>query len=141
MVKQIKSTSPAFFLEVEELPQLEDLMEMNRRQIWAHKKLHPEQDKNVFIEDGCSTDYNLFNNTRKIVPLNETCKNTWSILHLVWGRLIDHAVTVLISTLKDPRQAVPVDTWKDFIEDDAGLFPVRVKDLVDAFTLLLVQDK
>ena len=42
-------------------------------------------------------------------------------------------VTVDISGLKDPRQAVPVDAWKDFIEDDVGLFPARLKELLKAF--------
>ena len=38
-----------------------------------------------------------------------------------------------MSSLKDPRQSVPVDAWEDFIEDDLGLFPVRLKELLIAF--------
>ena len=64
---------------------------------------------------------------------DEASQNIWSILHLVWGRLIDHLITVNISSLKDPRQSVPVDAWEDFIEDDVGLFPTRLKELLNAF--------
>ena len=39
---QIKSTDPALFLIFDQLSQLEDLMEMNRKRIWANKKVFPE---------------------------------------------------------------------------------------------------
>ena len=129
---QIKSTDLALFLHIEQLPQLEDMMEMNRRKIWAHRKLYPEQYKDADILDGFSASYRLFPNTKVFAPHDEACLETWSILHLVWGRLIGHWVIVRMNCLKDPRQAMPQDAWEDFIEDDVGLFPVRVKAMVDA---------
>ena len=130
---QFKSTNPALFLQIEQLPQLEAVMEMNRMWIWAHRKVNPVQDKDVDVEHGNSTDYPLFAKTSEIQLTDETSQNAWSILHLIWGRLIAHMVTVKISNLKDPRQVVSAGVWEDFIEDDVGLFPVRVKELVDAF--------
>ena len=53
---QIKSTNPNLFLQIDQLPQLEALMEVNRRQIWAHRKVFPVQHKDVYIEDGWTTD-------------------------------------------------------------------------------------
>ena len=131
---QIKSMmDPALFLHIEQLPQLEDVMEMNRRKIWAHRKLYPEQYKDADILDGFSASYRLFPNTKVFAPHDEACLETWSILHLVWGRLIGHWVIVRMNCLKDPRQAMPQDAWEDFIEDDVGLFPLRLKEILDAF--------
>ena len=130
---RLKSTNPALFLQIDQLPQLEDIMEMNRMQIWAHRKLFPEKYRHIKIESGTSPEHPLFSKTRVILLDDEASQNIWSILHLVWGRLIDHIVTVSISCLKDPRQSVPVDAWEDFIEDDVCLFPTRLKELLNAF--------
>ena len=66
---QIKSMmDPALFLHIEQLPQLEDVMEMNRRKIWAHRKLYPEQYKDADILDGFSASYRLFPNTKVFAP-------------------------------------------------------------------------
>ena len=131
---RLKSTNPALFLHIDQLPQLEEIMEMNRRQIWVQRKSLPKQAKDFSIEDGCSTEYLLFPKISQIQLNNETSQNIWSTLHLVWGRLIEHLVAVKMSMLKDPRQAMPLDSWKDFIEDDAGLSPVRLKELLQAFS-------
>ena len=32
------------------------------------------------------------------------------------------------------RQSVPVHAWEDSIEDDVGLFPVRLQEMLDAFS-------
>ena len=128
---QIKSmVDPALFLHIYQLPQLEDVMEMNRRKIWAHRKLYPEQYKDADILDGFSASYPLFPNTKVFAPYDEASLETWSILHLLWGRLIGHWVIVRMNSLKDPRQAMPQDAWEDFIEDDVGLFPVRPDHLL-----------
>ena len=130
---QIRSTNPALFLQIDQLPQLEVIMMKNRRRIWSDRIWLPEKFKDFHIEDGLSSDYPLFGKTSKILLTDETSQNAWSILHLVWGRLIGHMVTVRVSSLKDPRQAVPADAWEDFIEDDVGLFPVRLNELFNAF--------
>ena len=124
---------PALFLHIDQLPQLEDMMEMNRRQIWAHRKLFPEQYKDVDLLDGFSASYPLYPKTSRLQPYDEASLDTWSILHLVWGGWIGHWVTIRMSSLKDPRQAIPLDAWEDFIENDVGLFPVRLKEMVDVF--------
>ena len=38
---RLKSTDPAVFLLIDQLPKLEDLMEMNRMWIWSDRKLFP----------------------------------------------------------------------------------------------------
>ena len=133
VLMRLKSTNPALFLQIDQLPQLEDIMEMNRMQIWAHRKLFPEKYRHIKIESGTSPEHPLFSKTRVILLDDEASQNIWSILHLVWGGLIEHRVTVRFSSLKDPRQAMPLEAWEDFIEDDVGLFPVRLKELINVF--------
>ena len=107
---------------------------MNRMWIWASRKLFPELSPKLEVdEDGSTNDYPLFGQTCSMQLYDEASENIWKILHLVWGRLISHTVAVRMSNLKDPRQSVPVDAWEDFIEDDVGLFPVRLRELLNAF--------
>ena len=132
---RLKSSNPAAFLHIDQLPKLEAIMEMNRMWCYANRKVFPEQLKAAHDvnESGDSPDHPLFRGTCKIQLKNEASQDIWSILHLVWGRLIDREVSVSMSSLKDPRQAVPLDAWEDFIEDDVGLFSVRLKELLIAF--------
>ena len=140
---RLKSSNPAAFLHIDQLPKLEAIMEMNRMWCYANRKVFPEQLKAAHDvnEGGNSPDHPLFRGTCKIQLNNEASQNIWSSLHLVWGRLIDWEQTVSMSSLKDPRQAMPLDAWEDFIEEDVGLFSVRLKELLIVFNSKFISFK
>ena len=134
LLVRLKFRNSPLFHSVDQLLQLENIMEMNRMKIWGHRKLYPERYREADIDDGCSThNDNLYFKLLQLQLTNEASQDIWRTLLLVWGRLIDHRVEVKMSRLKDPRQAMPLDAWKDFIEDDAGLFPARLNALISAF--------
>ena len=109
---RLKSRDPTLFLRIEQLPQLEAIMEMNRMRIWRDKKIFPQQYRALNIDHGCSPEHPLFYKSMVTWQKDEAGLNIWSTLYLVWGRLVEHMVTVLMSILKDARQALPVDAWR-----------------------------
>jgi len=113
----------------EKLTKLERAMDENRRMIWTNRKIRPEQFR-IAAVDTCRDQY--FRTKEAVVMVkNKASEDLWPTLHLVWGRLMEHMVTLQIDMLKDPRSAVPLEVW-DGLEDGIGPFPDRLKELVTA---------
>ena len=113
----------------EKLTKLERAMDKNRRMIWTNRKIRPEQFR-IAAVDTCRDQY--FRTKEAVVMVkNKASEDLWPTLHLVWGRLMEHMVTLQIDMLKDPRSAVPLEVW-DGLEDGIGPFPDRLKELVTA---------
>ena len=107
----------------------EKYMEANRHAIWAERKIRPRHDTTF----GLKLSQRLESILEKYsIPAEDMiCEDLWSTFNLVWGRLYDQNVMRWLNNLKEPHDAVPLKIW-DGLEDEIGLFPTRVQELIDA---------
>ena len=115
----------------DDLIELEKTMEWNRRLIWRERKIRPLHDKRSPLAD-CSRLQTKMQDT--IQAEDAGFGDLWPTLQLLWGRFFEHH-TVLrrLNNLKEPRNSVPLKMW-DGLEDEVGLFPIRLQELIDAIS-------
>ena len=111
----------------DDLLELEKDMQRNRHFIWAERKIRPQHDRTSYIEAG----FTLLNKLSSFVV--SAVDELWPILLLVWEKLCEQHVLRMVNSLKEPRNAVPLELWEG-LEDEVGLFPTRLQELLDALT-------
>ena len=96
----------------------------------ADKKIFPGKIKSTFFWNS---------NIGNIVELRRTSdpkvvsQDLWLTLHLVLGRLTS-CISEIVTMLKDPRGAVPPELWIGFQQEEVGVLPSRVVDLIKALS-------
>ena len=115
----------------EDLLELEHTMERNRHRIWAERKTRPQRDR-IFPFAACSA-LRCRLSLCVIPAADKLCTDLWPILHLVWGMLFEVNLMRNVNNFKEPRNAVPLKLW-DGLEDDIGLFPTRLQELLHVLT-------
>ena len=111
----------------DDLLELENSMEWNRHSIWAQRKGRPQHDRTFYFEVGFALQHRL---NKCVIP---AANELWPILHLVWGRLYEQDLMRRVNNLKEPHIAIPLELWGG-LEDEVGLFPTRLQELIDALT-------
>jgi len=74
-----------------------------------------------------------FEQTKQMFEMNVESMLLWSTLHLLWGRIYNYNTYLRVRCLKEPKSAELVEFWSE-LEDDVGLFPIRVAELTEAFS-------
>ena len=109
-----------------DLLELEKAMEWSRRIICRERKIRPPPDSNYPLKV-CKV--LMDRSYRGVIPA-ETFADLWSTLFLLVGRWLECDWMRSLNSLKDPRNAVPLEMWEG-LEEEVGLFPARLKELTD----------
>ena len=129
LVKMRRNKNVAFLCFARELNHLEEVMAVNREEIWFTRKVWPAE----LPKPEIFTLFELQFEMRDKVPREayDSGSDMWSSLHLAWRLLDDLDTALVLRSFKDPKTAAPEKFWVG-LENDSSIFFDAVARVVDA---------
>ena len=123
LVKMRRDKNVAFICFSRALNHLEEVMAVNRKEIWFTRKVWPAE----------LTKPEIFTLFELQVELRDKIQGSdmWSSLHLAWRLLDDLDTALVLRSFKDPRTAAPEKFWTG-LENDSSIFLAALARVIDA---------